>query len=112
MHRPNALALLAALALTTACATPDQRGTADGSGSSAAARQPASTAGEASVIPTGDSALVAAADRARILGDSAAPLWVVIVSDFQCPFCKVWHDQTFPALKKDFVDNGRVRLAY
>ena len=56
--------------------------------------------------------LVAAADRARILGDSAAPLWVVIVSDFQCPFCKVWHDKTFPALKSEFVDKGQIRLAY
>ena len=112
MHRPNVLAVLAALALAAACATPDQPGTPDGSGASTGARTPASPAGDASIGATRDSALVAAADRSRILGDSAAPLWVVIVSDFQCPFCKVWHDQTFPALKKDFVDNGRVRLAY
>ena len=56
--------------------------------------------------------LLGAADRARILVDSAAPMWVVIVSDFQCPFCKVWHDETFPALKREFVDSGRIRLAY
>lgn len=55
---------------------------------------------------------VALADRSRILGDSAAPVWVVIVSDFQCPYCKVWHDETFPALKREFVDQGRIRLAY
>jgi protein-disulfide isomerase len=56
--------------------------------------------------------LVAAADQSRILGDTAAPVWVVIVSDFQCPYCKVWHDETFPALKREFVDKGQVRLAY
>jgi protein-disulfide isomerase len=55
---------------------------------------------------------VAVADRSRILGDSSASVWVVIVSDFQCPFCKIWHDQSFATLKKEFVDNGRVRLAY
>ena len=56
--------------------------------------------------------VVAIADRSRILGDSGAPVWVVIVSDFQCPFCKVWHDQTFPQLKREFVDRGRIRVAY
>ena len=112
MHRHFTHAVLAILALTAACATPDQRGTSEGSGATTASPQPSSSAAAASAPVTKDSALVAAADRSRILGDSAAPLWIVIVSDFQCPFCKVWHDQTFPALKKDFVDNGRVRLAY
>jgi protein-disulfide isomerase len=56
--------------------------------------------------------LVAVGDRARIIGDSTAPLWVVVVSDFQCPFCKVWHDETYPALKREFVDKGVIRLAY
>jgi protein-disulfide isomerase len=59
-----------------------------------------------------DSIVVARADRARILGDSTAPIWIVVVSDFQCPFCKVWHDQTFDALKREFVQTGKVRLAY
>jgi protein-disulfide isomerase len=61
---------------------------------------------------SGPDSLIALADRSRILGDSTAPVWVVIVSDFQCPYCKVWHDQTFPALKREFVDNGQVRVAY
>ena len=67
----------------------------------------------ASAVPvaTPDST-AALADRSRILGDTAAPVWVVIVSDFQCPFCKVWHDETFPALKQEFVDRGQIRLAY
>ena len=61
---------------------------------------------------TAPDTLSARGDRSRILGDSSAPVWVVIVSDFQCPFCKVWHDETFPALKREFVDNGQVRVAY
>jgi protein-disulfide isomerase len=59
-----------------------------------------------------DSTVVARADRARITGDSTAPVWVVIVSDFQCPSCKFWHDQTFEAFKREFVQSGKVRLAY
>ena len=112
MPRLDRLAIFAALSLTAACATPDQRAPGEGSAAAKAAVQPANAAAGSSAGASGDSALVAAADRSRILGDSAAPLWVVIVSDFQCPFCKVWHDQTFPALRKDFVDNGKVRLAY
>src|SRR5690606_8986527 len=34
-------------------------------------------------------ALLARADLGRIKGDSAAPVWLVVVSDFQCPYCKV-----------------------
>jgi len=62
--------------------------------------------------PALDSAAIARADRSRVLGDSTAPLWIVIVSDFQCPYCKTWHDATYPALRREFVDPGRVRLAY
>jgi protein-disulfide isomerase len=39
-------------------------------------------------------------------------VWVVEVSDFQCPFCKTWHDSTYRALRREFVTPGTVRLAY
>lgn len=93
------LSLTVVLGLTQGCASP----------------------GDSTPQPTRDSppapvasadSLVAVGDRARIIGDSTAPLWVVVVSDFQCPFCKVWHDETYPALKKEFVDKGLIRFAY
>src|SRR5687768_3753388 len=56
--------------------------------------------------------LMARADAARIQGSSTAPVWVVEVSDFQCPFCKTWHDSTYRALRREFVIPGTVRLAY
>jgi protein-disulfide isomerase len=69
-----------------------------------------------------DSALVSAAaakdsdgvkaDLARIQGNPAAPVWVIEVSDFQCPYCKQWHDETYPVLRDEFVRTGKVRLAY
>ncbi|HEY3134160.1 MAG TPA: thioredoxin domain-containing protein, partial [Gemmatimonadaceae bacterium] len=52
------------------------------------------------------------ADLARIQGSSSAPVWVIEVSDFQCPFCKQWHDQTYPLLRDQYVKTGKVRLAY
>lgn len=55
---------------------------------------------------------VTLADQARVDGRESAPLWVIIVSDFQCPYCKQWHEQTYPAFHDEFVKSGKVRVAY
>jgi len=44
------------------------------------------------------------------LGKEDAPVVLVEFTDFQCGFCKRFHDETFPALKKSFVDSGKVRV--
>jgi protein-disulfide isomerase len=56
--------------------------------------------------------LLAAADKGRILGAPTAPLWLLVVSDFQCPYCRQWHQETWHTLKKEFVDTGKIRVAY
>jgi protein-disulfide isomerase len=53
-----------------------------------------------------------AADRGRIRGAETAPIWIVEISDFQCPYCKRWHDQAFATIDKDYVQTGKVRMAY
>jgi len=55
---------------------------------------------------------VAAADRGRIAGDSSAKTWVIIASDFQCPFCRQWHDESYRPLVDQYVRTGKVRVAY
>jgi len=55
---------------------------------------------------------VAVADTARIKGDPAAKVWLVMASDFQCPACKAWHDKHSPQIMRDYVETGKVRFAY
>jgi protein-disulfide isomerase len=52
------------------------------------------------------------ADAGRIQGSTSAPVWLVEISDFQCPYCAQWHEQIYPAIKRDYIDRGIVRMAY
>lgn len=61
---------------------------------------------------TRQNGLLERADRARIQGDTSAKVWIVEISDFECPFCRQWHEETYPALVNEFVKPGIVRMAY
>ena len=52
------------------------------------------------------------ADKGRIRGAESAPIWLVEISDFQCPYCKRWHDEAFAILDREYVQTGKIRLAY
>ncbi len=47
-------------------------------------------------------------DKGKITGNPSAPIRIEIFSDFQCPACKLLHDQLLPALTKDYVMSGKV----
>lgn len=55
---------------------------------------------------------VSVADTARIKGNPDAKVWLVMASDFQCPACKLWHDQHSSEIMRDYVETGKVRFAY
>lgn len=42
------------------------------------------------------------------LGPADAPITIVIFSDYQCPFCKRWHDQVYEPLMRAYP--GKIRL--
>ena len=44
------------------------------------------------------------------LGRSDAPLTLVEFTDYQCPYCNRFFKNTFPQLKKNFIDTGKLRL--
>jgi protein-disulfide isomerase len=45
----------------------------------------------------------------QVLGSPDAPVTLVEFTDYQCPFCKRFHDRTWPELKKKYIDTGKVR---
>jgi protein-disulfide isomerase len=46
------------------------------------------------------------------LGRAAAPVTVVEFSDYQCPFCRRFFETTLPALKREYIDSGKVRYVF
>ena len=46
------------------------------------------------------------------LGAATAPVTIVEFSDFECPYCKRFHDLVFPKLKKEYIDTGLVRFVH
>ena len=46
---------------------------------------------------------------ANALGSPTAQAVLVEYTDYQCPFCKRFHDETLPELKKRYIDTGKLR---
>jgi protein-disulfide isomerase len=49
---------------------------------------------------------------APTLGRADAPVTIVEFSDFECPFCRRFNKSTWPEIKRDYVDTGKVRYVF
>lgn len=45
-----------------------------------------------------------------ILGDANAPVTIIEYASLTCPHCASFHVDTYPTLKKDYIDTGKARL--
>ena len=46
------------------------------------------------------------------MGSPTAPVTIVEFSDFECPYCKQFHNETLPKLKQHYIDKGLVRFIH
>ena len=45
-----------------------------------------------------------------VLGDPNAPVTIIEYASFTCPHCKNFHEGTFKKLKKNYIDEGKVKF--
>jgi protein-disulfide isomerase len=51
-------------------------------------------------------------DDDPVIGDKNAPVTIVEFSDYECPFCKRHFTDTYPQIKKEYIDTGKVKLVF
>jgi protein-disulfide isomerase len=73
-------------------------------GSAPAAGATAATANVDSLIPR--------ADRGRMKGAEGAQVTIIEVSDFQCPYCRDFAQNTFARVDSAYVQTGKARVIY
>jgi protein-disulfide isomerase len=47
-------------------------------------------------------------DKGKIVGTPSAPVRIDVYSDFACPACKNFHEQTLPMIIQEYVTAGKV----
>ncbi len=65
-----------------------------------------------SAQPSAAASASAFIDDDAVLGDSDAPLLIVEFSDYQCPFCRKFWRETYPQIKKEYIDTGKAKLVF
>jgi len=53
-----------------------------------------------------------AAPNPMTLGSANATLTIVEFSDYQCSYCRRFHAEVLPALRKAYIDTGKVQLVF
>lgn len=71
-----------------------------------------SSAQQTATVPTEQSVIRERADRARVMGAEDAPIEMIEISDFQCPYCAQFYNQTLPALDSLYIATGKVRYVF
>ena len=64
------------------------------------------------VVPSEQEIVLQRADRARVKGDSTAPIRIVEISDFQCPYCARFHAESWPTIDSLYVRTGIARYLW
>lgn len=63
-------------------------------------------------VPGDQTVVLERADRARVRGDTAAPIRIVEISDFECPYCARFYSEVYRALDSLYVRSGLARYVW
>jgi len=72
------------------------------------ANRPSETANASDVI----NPVAPSIDDDFVLGDSEAPVTMIVFGDYQCPYCKKMFDETETKIRTKYVDTGMVQMVY
>jgi protein-disulfide isomerase len=56
--------------------------------------------------------LQARASRARVKGSEQAPVTIVEVSDFQCPFCRQFTEEAYKQIDSAYIRTGKAKMVF
>lgn len=62
--------------------------------------------------PSAPTRVSVSADDDPVIGNPNAPVTIIEFSDFECPFCGRFFEQTLPTLKQKYIDTGKVKIVY
>jgi protein-disulfide isomerase len=69
----------------------------------------ADTPAEPDVVPAPEGSMAAGP---MIIGAEDAPVTVIEYASVTCPGCRLFHERTYPTIKEQFIDTGKVRFEY
>jgi protein-disulfide isomerase len=71
--------------------------------------RPAAPAQPAAPAPVNDKVSMAFTSGGFSVGKENAPLVLIEYTDYQCPFCQRYHNDSFAQIKTNFIDTGKIR---
>ena len=77
-----------------------------------AAAAPAPQSAQIPTQPTAPQVFRVSLDDDPVKGNPNAPVTIVEYSDFQCPFCLRFFQQTLPLIEKNYIDTGKIKFVY
>lgn len=72
----------------------------------------ASVAPQVKQDPQGNTVVDVSVDDDPVMGNKNAKVTIVEFSDYQCPFCRSFWQDSLPQIKKEYIDTGKVKLVY
>jgi len=66
----------------------------------------------ASAQTAADDSLLTRANEGRRKGAETAPITIIELADFQCPYCRQFNQATMPALDSLYIRTGKARLVF